>query len=235
LPSPLLADPYPPTSNATSRPNYTSYFHHRFLLPTVFYCSSAYTAHQDLRLLSERRDDLAGERTRILNWLYGLLGDLLPGGAPTDLTADKAAALLRSLRPATATAPCRRELARDLLTDLRRVDARLRDNKVQVRDALAATGSTLTPVHGLGVVLAAKILGHVGDIGRFPSQDHFASYTATAPLGRLQRQPAAAPTQHRRQPPAQRRPTHHRSLPSPRPRTRPQLLPAQAQRRQDPS
>jgi transposase len=32
------------------------------------------------------------------------------------------------------------------------------------------------------VVVAAKILGHVGDIRRFPSQDHFASYTATAPL-----------------------------------------------------
>ena len=135
-----------------------------------------------LRLLAERRDDLAGERTRILNRLHGLLRDLIPGGAPTDLSADKAAALLRVLRPATATAACRRELARDLLTDLRRIDARLKDNKVQARDALAATGSTLTDVHGVGVVLAAKILGHVGDIGRFPSQDHFASYTATAPL-----------------------------------------------------
>jgi transposase len=135
-----------------------------------------------LRLLSARRDDLAGERTRILNRLHGLLRDLIPGGAPTDLTADKAAALLRGLRPATATAACRRQLARDLLSDLRRVDARLADNKAQVRDALAATGSTLTQVHGLGVILAAKLLGHVGDIGRFPSQDHFASYTATAPL-----------------------------------------------------
>jgi transposase len=41
------------------------------------------------------------------------------------------------------------------------------------------------------VVVAAKLLGHVGDIDRFPSQDHFASYTATAPLdassGNLQR------------------------------------------------
>jgi transposase len=128
-----------------------------------------------LRLLAERRDDLAGERTRILNRLHGLLRDLLPGGAPTDLSADKAAALLRGLRPATATAACRRQLARELLGDLRRVDARL-------TDALAATGSTLTQVHGLGVILAAKILGHVGDIARFPSQDHFASYTATAPL-----------------------------------------------------
>jgi transposase len=135
-----------------------------------------------LRLVTERRDDLAGERTRILNRLHGLLRDLVPGGAPTDLSAAKAAALLRRVRPVTATAACRRQLARDLLGDLRRVDARLADNKAQLQDALAATGSTLTQVHGLGVVVAAKILGHVGDIGRFPSQDHFASYTATAPL-----------------------------------------------------
>jgi transposase len=135
-----------------------------------------------LRLLAERRNDLAGERTRILNRLHGLLRDLIPGGAPTNLSAAKAAALLRGVRPATATAACRRELARDLLADLRRVDARLKANMVQVRDALAATGTSLTEVHGLGVVVAAKLLGHVGDIGRFPSQDHFASYTATAPL-----------------------------------------------------
>jgi transposase len=135
-----------------------------------------------LRLLAKRRDDLAGERTRILNRLHGLLRDLLPGGAPSNLTANKAAALLRRLRPQTATAACRRQLARELLGDLRRVDARLADNTVQLRDALAATGSTLTQVHGLGVVLAAKILGHVGDVTRFPNQDHFASYTATAPL-----------------------------------------------------
>jgi transposase len=135
-----------------------------------------------LRLLAERRDDLAGERTRILNRLHGLLRDLLPGGAPSNLTADKAAALLRGLRPGTATGACRRQLARDLLADLRRIDARLADNKAQARDALAATGSTLTQVHGLGVILAAKILGHVGDVTRFSNQDHFASYTATAPL-----------------------------------------------------
>jgi transposase len=135
-----------------------------------------------LRLLTERRDDLAGERTRILNRLHGLLRDLVPGGAPADLTAAKAAGLLRGVRPVTATAACRRQLARELLGDLRRVDARLADNKAQLQDALAATASTLTQIHGLGVVVAAKLLGHVGDIDRFPSQDHFASYTATAPL-----------------------------------------------------
>ena len=104
-----------------------------------------------LRLLAERRDDLAGERTRILNCLHGLLRDLVPGGAPTDLTAAKAAALIRRVRPTTTAAACRRQLARDLLGDLRRVDARLADNKAQLREALAVTGTTLTKVHGLGV------------------------------------------------------------------------------------
>ena len=36
-----------------------------------------------LRLVTERRDDLAGERTRILNRLHGLLRDLVPGLPPT--------------------------------------------------------------------------------------------------------------------------------------------------------
>ena len=35
---------------------------------------------------------------------------------------------------------------------------------------------------GIGTIMAAKILGHVGDITRFPSADHFASYTGTAPI-----------------------------------------------------
>jgi transposase len=135
-----------------------------------------------LRLLAERRDDLAGERTRILNRLHVLLRDLIPGGAPTDLSADRAAALLRTARPATATAGCRRDLARDLLADLRRLDRQLKTNEAQQRDALTATGSTLTQVHGIAVVLAAKILGHVGDITRFPTADHFASYTGSSPL-----------------------------------------------------
>ena len=31
-------------------------------------------------------------------------------------------------------------------------------------------------------MLAAKLLGHAGDITRFPDRDHFASYTGTAPV-----------------------------------------------------
>jgi hypothetical protein len=52
-----------------------------------------------LRLLSERREDLVAERTRALNRLHGLLRDLLPGGVAGKLSADRAARLLRGMRP----------------------------------------------------------------------------------------------------------------------------------------
>lgn len=45
-----------------------------------------------------------------------------------------------------------------------------------------AAGSTLPTLDGVGTVLAAKLLGHVGDAARFPTAEHFASYTGTAPL-----------------------------------------------------
>jgi transposase len=35
---------------------------------------------------------------------------------------------------------------------------------------------------GISIILAGKILGEVGDVRRFPSAGHFASYTGAAPL-----------------------------------------------------
>lgn len=131
-----------------------------------------------LRLLAERRDDLAGERIRVLNGLHVLLRDLIPGGATSDLTAEEAAALLGGVRPLTATDTYRRALARDL----RCLDRQLATNQTQTRQTLAATHSTITDIHGVAHILAGKILGHVGDVTRFPSADHFASYTGTSPL-----------------------------------------------------
>ncbi|MFF1918919.1 IS110 family transposase [Streptomyces sp. NPDC058239] len=135
-----------------------------------------------LRLLTERRDDLVHERTRVLNRLHAVLRDLLPGGAPTGLSADRAAALMKGIRPGTATDNCRRDIARDLLADLRRLDRQVNNNEAEMREAVAATRTTLTTLPGLGTVLAAKVIGHIGDIARFPTEHHFASYTGSAPL-----------------------------------------------------
>ena len=52
-----------------------------------------------LRLLSDRRDDLAEERTRTVNRLHALLRDLVAGGAKRNLSATHAAGLLRRRAP----------------------------------------------------------------------------------------------------------------------------------------
>jgi transposase len=54
-----------------------------------------------LRALVEHRDDLVKTRTQTLNRLHGLLTQLVPAGAPTRLSADTAAQLLRTVRPRT--------------------------------------------------------------------------------------------------------------------------------------
>ena len=76
----------------------------------------------------------------------------------------------------------RKRIARDLLADVRRLDRQVKTASQAIRQAVRDHGTTLTQVYGVGPVLAAKLLGHAGDITRFPDRDHFASYTGTAPI-----------------------------------------------------
>src|SRR5260370_14423296 len=52
-----------------------------------------------LALLDESRMNLTQSRVRLVNQLHALLRELLAGGAPTDLSAATATALLRRIRP----------------------------------------------------------------------------------------------------------------------------------------
>ena len=64
----------------------------------------------------------------------------------------------------------------------------------------------------MGVVTAAKILGLVGDVTRFPSSGHFARYTSSALPDASSGQHIRHRLKHRRQPPAQHHRAHHRHL-----------------------
>jgi hypothetical protein len=46
----------------------------------------------------------------------------------------------------------------------------------------AGGGSTLTDLHGIGPSGAARLIGDITDIGRFPTAAHFASWNGTAPI-----------------------------------------------------
>ncbi|HEV2823765.1 MAG TPA: IS110 family transposase [Actinomycetota bacterium] len=155
----------------------TAALHHRRLRPVLLEDQTVI-----LRLLSDRRDDLVAERTRTLSRLHVLLADLHPGGATRELSAPRAAAVLRQVRPVTVVAVERKRIARELLADVRRLDRQVKMASQTIRTAVREHGTTLTEVFGIGAVLAAKLLGHAGDITRFPDRDHFASYTGTAPV-----------------------------------------------------
>ena len=135
-----------------------------------------------LRLLSERREDLVAERTRAFNRLHGLLRDLVPGGVAGRLSAHRAARILRGIRPQGPSSSVRRRLASEILRDIRTLDRKIADLNGRIEAEVEASGTTLTEIFGVGPILAAKIIGTVGDVVRFPTKAHFASYSGTAPV-----------------------------------------------------
>jgi transposase len=140
------------------------------------------TASEVLRLLSERREDLVAERTRALNRLHGLLRDLVPGGVGGTLSAHRAARILRGIRPRGASSRVRRRLASEILHDVRTLDRKILDLNERIEAEVEASGTTLTEIFGIGPILAARIIGTAGNVERFPSKAHFASYSGTAPV-----------------------------------------------------
>jgi transposase len=75
-----------------------------------------------LRAVVEHRDDLIKQRTQTINRLHALLTKLIPAGAPTQLTADAAAGLLRTIRPRDIAGRTLRRLAVDLIEEVSRLE-----------------------------------------------------------------------------------------------------------------
>ena len=94
----------------------------------------------------------------------------------------RAGALLDTVEPTDGVVAERCHQAASLLGDVRRLDAEVKAIKRRIAVAVAATATSLTDIYGVGPVTAAIILGHSGDVCRFASRHHYASYTGTAPL-----------------------------------------------------
>lgn len=135
-----------------------------------------------LKLLVDRRDCLGRARTDVLNRLHQLLLGLVPGGAKQFLSAPQARALLNTVRPRDIVGRTRRQPASELITEVAVIDKMIKAANAQLTDLVASTGSTLQQLNGIGPSGAARLLGDVGDIGRFANRDHFASWNGTAPI-----------------------------------------------------
>jgi transposase len=114
--------------------------------------------------------------------LHVVLGELIAGGAPRRLSANRAAKLLGSVHPAGPVAVERKRLAVDLLADVRRLDQQIATTRSRVTDTVEDAKTTLLELHGVAPIVAAYILGHVGNPARFATPERFASYNGTAPI-----------------------------------------------------
>jgi transposase len=135
-----------------------------------------------LRLLVDRRDGLGRARTDTINRIHKLLLELLPGGAKKFLSAPQARTMLNTIRPRDIVGRTRRQLASELITELAAIDKKIKTANAQLTELVEATGSNLQQLNGIGPSGAARLIGDIGDIARFASRDHFASWNGTAPL-----------------------------------------------------
>jgi transposase len=135
-----------------------------------------------LGMLADRRDELGRARTQTINRIHRLLLELLPGGAKQFLSAAQARALIAAVRPRYIVGKTRRRLTAELITELEAIDRKIRACKNEITALVEAQGSTLLQLHGIGPSSAARLLADVGNIHRFASRDHFASWNGTAPL-----------------------------------------------------
>jgi transposase len=76
----------------------------------------------------------------------------------------------------------RRRLASEILRDIRTLDRKIADLSGRIEAEIEVSGTTLTQIFGIGPILAATILGTVGNVTRFPTKARFASYSGTAPV-----------------------------------------------------
>jgi transposase len=135
-----------------------------------------------IKLLSDRRKELVGLRTQAVCRLHRLLRELIPGGGPALITAEKAFDLVNDLKLDDPAGQMRVEIALEHIEDIMRIDLKIDAVAKRIHAEIKASGTTLTRVYGIGPINAALIIGEVGDVSRFPSRDHFASYTGTAPV-----------------------------------------------------
>jgi transposase len=136
---------------------------------------------EDLKLLVDYRDQLVSERTCVANRVHA---DLTITHPDTNLGAETCAVPPRWPPPAQIVASdqtVRAELIRKRFDRLTELDTEIRALERRLRAMVTQFGTTLIEIHGMGALLAARILGEVSDIRRFSSKAKFATSNGSAP------------------------------------------------------
>jgi transposase len=136
----------------------------------------------DLKGLSDYRDQLIHTRTELGNQTHQDLVVVAPGyedRIPNLVSKKSLAAAITLVRGDHSV---RAGLVRRRIAQIRRLDSEIATVTADIGTKLEESGSTLTMIPGIGPLVAARILGEIGDPRRIRSRAAFGVLTGTAPL-----------------------------------------------------
>jgi transposase len=137
---------------------------------------------REVRLLVDHREDLVGERTRIIARLRWHLHELDPAWEPPARSLDRASAYDAIQAHLDGTPGTVARLARNLTERCRGLSTEINDLEREIACLVEKLAPTLLALVGIGALTAAKILGETAGVDRFTSKDAYARHNGTAPL-----------------------------------------------------
>jgi transposase len=165
------------------------------------------------RLLAKRHTDVARWRTKLCcrppssaNWWRA--------GSTKEVVVNQARSLLEGIEPADVASVERHRQAVELVTEIEHLDVVRQDSRTRITAAVAASGTTLTEVFGVGPIVACMLIGYSGDPTRFTTASRLHRHRPNRVLLRRPRHPPAVTT---RQPTAEPRPALRGDHPDPSP------------------
>lgn len=147
---------------------------------------------REVGLLAAHRESLVAERTAAQNKLRWLLHDIDPDLAPGPRTLDRFCQLERleaALAAMQPTADVR--ICLELVERCRQITHRANELEREITELVRAHAPALTALPGCASLTAAKIVAETAQVGRFPTEGHFARYAGVAPV------PASSGARHR--------------------------------------
>lgn len=146
-------------------------------------------ASRQLQLLVKARDDLVSEATRARNRLHADLLLLRPGYQQHAARLVGVRQLAWAGRALARRPELQARLARERLARLLALGRQIRALEAEISGRVV--GHPLLSLPGVGPLVAAKLLGEIGDPARFRSADAFAAFAGAAPIpassGQVQR------------------------------------------------
>jgi len=139
-------------------------------------------SERELRLLVDHREDLVGERTRMINRLRWHLHELDLGEEPASRALNRLRNLDRLAERLAVVDGTVARIARDLVARCRTLTIEINELEQEISSLVERLAPSLIAIRGCGSLTAAKILGETAGVERFKSKDADARHNGTAPL-----------------------------------------------------